>query len=357
MKSEKYIERRTGKNGLSFRVHYRNISQTFSEKEYGSQAYKKAVAFRNRLLVEEPDIPEMYYMTTEQVFEELFDFYALRSETERKYRLLFNKYMAKYRTIPIKKLKQADIVECLNQMVKAASDNTIERVLTIWRKMFYMAIAKDYVKKDVTFALKPPKSHKISRPKEITLVDKQQVAELASLFSDKIKGIYDRRMFPLIVWTLYYTGMRPCEALALDKADVHEDYIEVYKELGSDRVDHDVVRTCKTPTSVRQIPITEELRPYLEEAMQMNDYTVLFATKTGSHYNATALADKMHKLAEKHGYRFNMYALRHNFSTQLIVNGIDPRTHQELMGHKNYTMSVNYARSTEDRKREALKCL
>ncbi|WP_442879281.1 tyrosine-type recombinase/integrase [Anaerorhabdus sp.] len=48
------------------------------------------------------------------------------------------------------------------------------------------------------------------------------------------------------------------------------------------------------------------------------------------------------------------YQLRHLFGTDLITNNVDGRTIQELMGHASYSMSVSYARSSKERKKDAL---
>ena len=49
-----------------------------------------------------------------------------------------------------------------------------------------------------------------------------------------------------------------------------------------------------------------------------------------------------------------MYQLRHQFSTDLITNNVDIRTVMELMGHNNTDMTIDYARSSDDLKKEAL---
>ena len=46
--------------------------------------------------------------------------------------------------------------------------------------------------------------------------------------------------------------------------------------------------------------------------------------------------------------------LRHAFSTKLITSNTDIRTVQELMGHKNMAMTVDYARSSDELKRNAV---
>ena len=48
-----------------------------------------------------------------------------------------------------------------------------------------------------------------------------------------------------------------------------------------------------------------------------------------------------------------MYGLRHLFSTDLLMNGVDAKTHQELMGHSSYEMSLYYVNSSEELKKKA----
>lgn len=40
---------------------------------------------------------------------------------------------------------------------------------------------------------------------------------------------------------------------------------------------------------------------------------------------------------------FTWHCLRHTFASRLVMRGVDPRTVQELMGHKTIQMAVRYA--------------
>lgn len=352
MKSEKYIRERTNKNGKAYTISYKGITKTFAESDYGSSCYRQAINFRNELLAKKY-IAIAKGRTIEICFDEVADFFSLRNETKRKYYLYFNKYLSAYKDIDITKLKKADIIECLNKMVDVASDDTIQRVFTIWKRLVFMCCAKEYISIDITFGIMPPKSHKICQPKEINVVDEQLFNKIIDLTSTKLTLIYDRKMIPLILKTLYLTGMRPCECVVLNKDDVN-DVISINKELASDRDNPFTIRNCKTATSVRKIPITNELSEIIDSAKKLSKSNILFANIDGRYYTTKVLTDKINHLCKVNDIKFNLYALRHNFSTRLINNGINPRTHQELMGRKNYTMSVNYARSTNDQKLDAL---
>lgn len=351
---EKYISKRQGKFA-SYRVFYKGQSKTFSEKDYGTNALKMAVRYRNKLM--EDDFVELHrVILVRDCFEEIKEFYNLRSETLRKYDSLYSKYLTRYGGIMITRLKKADVIESLNKMVKVATTDTIQRVFTIWKKIIYMANAKEYIEKDVTLGIIPPRSQKLRKARGVNNLDEEKLSQILKI-CDKAQLVYDRRMFPLILTTLYYTGLRPCECLALNKADVHDGIIDVNKELGSDRFDYSVIRTCKTETSVRTIPITDSLKPTIDRLLSEFGGDLLFPNRFGRYYDVNSLGDRIHKLCAKQGIQIHLYDFRHNFSTQLLKSGTDPRTHQELMGHKNYTMSVNYARSTEEQKKKAVDSL
>jgi integrase len=51
------------------------------------------------------------------------------------------------------------------------------------------------------------------------------------------------------------------------------------------------------------------------------------------------------------------HTLRHTFGSQLAIKGIPIKTIQELMGHKDITMTMRYAHLTEDTKIEAIRVL
>ena len=59
-------------------------------------------------------------------------------------------------------------------------------------------------------------------------------------------------------------------------------------------------------------------------------------------------------ISKKSGIEFRSYMLRHKFATDLQKTET-PRTVQDLLGHASFQMSVEYARSTEEERQEAVK--
>lgn len=359
-KKEKYIEERKTKTaGVSFRVRIGNIKRTFNEADYNSAsvAFQKAKAFRDQTLYEmSKDIfIDPSDITLEECFLNSFETHKVREETQRKLKGYFYKYIGHINT-PLKDVTRALIMTTLNNMIEDASDDTITRVLAIWRRIYEHAILNDYVARDLTTGIKPPKSHRIPPETNKKLTDKQTLDEVINLLKKGLRDRYDRQQYPLMLLTLYYTGMRPAEMFALEQTDIKKGLLSVTKEVGSNLNDNNVIRQTKTALSRREIPIADELKPILKEACALScNKRLIFADKHGGYHNSTEVGDRIYHITRAHGIKFNMYQLRFLFSTDLEQSGTDPRTHMELMGHKLYTTSIGYARSNDKLKKEALK--
>ncbi len=71
--------------------------------------------------------------------------------------------------------------------------------------------------------------------------------------------------------------------------------------------------------------------------------------------SSTKTSSKIKYACVKEGIKFNMYRCRNQFSTNMIKNGKDIRTIMELMGHNNIKMIIDYTRSENKSKLNALK--
>lgn len=354
-KKEKYVWQVKEDNGWRFIVKYKGITKSFSEGVFGSarRAYDQAVAFRDKALTSFIDV--MCGVCTQKVctvFNETFDILPVREETKRKHVIYFGKYADG--DMLITDVTKATVIQSLNSMIRECSDDTIARMLSIWRRIFKTAIIKEYVRTDVTVGITPPKSQLIRRPHRKVLTDRATL----DLVENGLESILSRNEALAVknaLEMMYYTGVRPCECFALNKEDIADGYVDINKELGTDLATQDeterknVIRKCKTEASIRRIPMPEELKKKLENYKPRG--RILFPTDNGTHFNVSALGQKLHRL----GIPFNMYQLRHTLATDLVLNRkADERTIIEILGHTRLNMSVYYSRSNDSAKKEAL---
>lgn len=361
-RKEQYITQRQQKNGLwSFLVRIRTeddeICKSFNEKDYPSPriAFESALQFRNRTLYELAN--KEYIKHNDSTVNDMFDYYLENTtdsyKTKSYHQKLYNKYIH-HKDKKIQSLTKADIQEDLNKMVEIASDDTISRVFSMYKNdIIGSALLQDIVSKNITLGVKKPNSH-MNTTKRETFTDRETLLKVEDLILHSVVSHYDAKVIITLLETLYYTGMRPAEVEVLTRKDIKRDYISVTKELGSSLDEDNVVRRPKNPKSIRNVPIHPNLKPMLKELMEFAKKDELFKRESGEYMSSTWIGNIIRRLCKKEGIEFNMYRLRHNMATNLVTNKIDSITTMELLGHSSYNMSLYYANSNDDLKKDAI---
>lgn len=354
-KEEKYISQ-WKKDGLwMFRVRYKNFDKYFGEKTYHSSriAYEKAIEYRNMIVADTQNGIEVKSdnPTLQELLEESVDLFPLRVETKRKLNITLNNHIGGSDR-RIKQIKKADIIMSLNKLVNSKSSDTISRALSVWKRLFKTAILKEYIYRDLTIGIIPPKSQLMAKPKKKVIIDRESFDKILCEVDNKIEPKESKQVH-VALELMWYTGLRPAECFALNVDDIKNGLINVNKELGtematSDATDEITVRRCKTDASIRQVPIPTNLKKILRN--YHSDSFILFPNRFGTYFNITNLGQRLHRFDNQ----FNMYQLRHTVATRLVTNGVDERTIIEILGHEKFDMSIYYARSNDELKKKAL---
>lgn len=268
---------------------------------------------------------------------------------------LFNKFIP-YANFPLSEVTASDIQMTLNDMIETSSNDVIQRVMSIWRRIYQTALINDYVNKDITIKVIVPKSHLRHSKRSFTTSKQTLDIIINHLLTASKPNKFDNMIVAKALLMLYFTGMRPCECFALNKSDIDlvKREISINKEIGSDLRENNVIRQCKTEQSNRIIPISNALYDIITDLIEAQPNEILFADHKGNYFNSTQVGNKIRYICKQHGIKFNMYQLRHQFSTDLITNNVDIRTVMELMGHNNTNMTIDYARSSSELKSDAL---
>ena len=156
-----------------------------------------------------------------------------------------------------------------------------------------------------------------------------------------------------------YCGLRPAECFALTKDDIflngnNSGFISVNKAARSTADSMLEISDTKTKKSKRQIPVPSELAPILSECVRWSKHEILLADYHGNLQSIDKVSDYIRFVAKKAKVSFNLYMLRHQFSTDLIRSGVNPAVIRDLMGHESATMTLDYAVSYEDDRRQAI---
>ena len=360
-RKEQNIIQRKNKSGYTFQVRVRtedgDITKSFNEKDYMSAkiAFESAVLFRNQIMFEIANglLLKKSNATVQNMFDDYLETTTDSYKTKDYHQKLFNKYI-KNKDKKVQELTKADIVSDLNAMVDIASDDTIGRVYAVWKDdIIGTALFKEIIQRDLTLGIKRPQSHMITTKRGVT-TDRNTVLEIERHILNRVSDKYDAKIIVCLIETLYYTGMRPAEVEVLTKNDIRDDYIFVTKELGSSSTQMAVVRKPKTPTSVRSVPIHPDLRPVLKELINISLTDNLFARRDGSYMTSTWIGNIIRPICRDNNLEFNLYRLRHNMATSLVTNNVDTKTAMEILGHANYDMTLYYASSNEELKKDAV---
>jgi integrase len=221
---------------------------------------------------------------------------------------------------------------------EGAEPATINRELGCLRHMFNMAIAwgkaQNYPfgfgKNKVKFLKEPKgKDRILSEEEEVRLLEAVRLTTKS------------QHLEPIII-TALNTGMRKGEILNLkwSNVDFKTGYILVEETKNGE---------------IRRVPMNKKLTETLEGAKKVSKSEYVFSDN-GKPYGDvktgwwTAL--KKAKIEE-----FRFHDLRHTFGSRLGMAGVDIRTIQELMGHKDIKMTMRYSHPTPEHKKNAVKML
>lgn len=196
----------------------------------------------------------------------------------------------------------------------------------------------------------------------------------------------DFRHYIPIIQVLLLTGLRVGEALAITRKDIDFDNntIHVTKELQyipryNDIKGHLSIMPPKSEAGVRFVPMSEDTKTALKMALLyrtsrggcksvidgVSDF--VFVGRTGTvlwqaNINkvikqwVNAYNDEERQAAEKENRpaafipMFSCHSLRHTFTARVCEAGINPKLIQQMLGHKDYAVTMNVYASIRDEK-------
>jgi integrase len=178
------------------------------------------------------------------------------------------------------------------------------------------------------------------KPKEGRALDPEEVDQLLSVSPPHWRNVW---------YAFLVTGLRATELASLRWSDIDWEHREIV-------VQRDVAKNHRP----RRIPIDNELWAILKERRGQGEY--VFLNTRGRPYSRCTLYQAFIRWCEKAGIEGNdrdgvvdLHSLRRTFATELILRGADPKTVQELLGHRTLAMTMSiYAKVRRSNTREAV---
>lgn len=166
------------------------------------------------------------------------------------------------------------------------------------------------------------------------------------------------------------TGMRCGEIGALYDKDIAGGNITVERTITRLESGAYVVGdSAKTESGRRYIPLNDALREIIAHQKAVNRalnggnllpfHDRIFKAPEGGLLMATPADREIKRICKRAGIEhFTMHAFRATFATRLIEKGVNPRTVQELLGHADFSLTMNlYGHVLDKTKSEAMEKL
>jgi integrase len=214
--------------------------------------------------------------------------------------------------------------------------STVTRELFTIKNMFRKAVEWGYLKENAAAPVKKLKSG----ASHFRYLSKE---EINALLESCVKAD-NPHLYPF-VFTALNTGMRLGEITALEWKDI--DFKR--KILCVDNKEDHHTKNYQT----RMIPMNDVLTGVLRKVPRRLDSPYVFQRKTGEKFNKMRTGfDNAKKRVGLTDVRF--HDLRHTFASQLVMSGVDIRTVQELLGHRDIRMTMRYSHLAPDHMRKAV---
>lgn len=360
MKKEKYISEKKRKTTTSWVVkipYYigterRTYERAFSEADFGDHARSMAIYHRNEKVAEfqRGNTPQTA-PTVRECFVRSLALFPRRAKT-RKQHEYFLRQIGEIADTPIDMIRASDVQMSLNRYAETHTHDMTAKLLSVWRLIFKAAALDEIKVTDKTIGVTVPKDRHPVQKRKMTITPEEFAAFCDALLSynewDEV-GAQTSRTIWEVLQVMYYTGIRPAEAFALTDADVdlEKGLISINKAVGGSSSGKPEIVPPKTANAIRSVPIPAPLAEILPKRRGF-----LFLIR-GELISTDYFSNYIHLVSKKSGIEFRAYMLRHLFATDLQKTQ-PPRTVQDLLGHASFQMSVEYARSTEEERKEAV---
>lgn len=224
-----------------------------------------------------------------------------------------------------------------SMMERGYAPRTVARSLSALRSFFKYLLREGRVAVDPARLVRNPK-----QPKRLpTFVRESEMDRLFECypFSDDYMGHRDRA----ILLTLYHTGIRSAELLALDLLDI---------DLSAGQL-----RVTGKGNKQRIVPFGEELRQALRHyqnvraqfvAYKAHDRSALFLSHRGTRFTYTALRLMVRTVLSSvtKQRKKSPHVLRHSFATVMLAHGAQLEAIQQLLGHESVATTAIYTHTT-----------
>ncbi|RHS72493.1 site-specific integrase [Ruminococcus sp. AM44-9AT] len=329
MKAEK--DKKTGKWLIQYRYTDWQGKRRKSTKRGFATKRKAEEWLRNFLITQKADF--------DMKFEDFWKMYCADMETRlREHTMRTKKYIVELKILPyfgnkrVNDITAADIRQWQNELIKMGYSPTYLKTINNQLSAIFNYAVRYYDLKSNPCA--KAGSMGKSKAEEMDFWTGEE-------FRKFIDSVMNKRLSYMAFMTLYWTGMRMGELLALNPKDVDLEKRTIsitksYQRLGK----KDVITPPKTPKSKRVITIPEflaaDIKDYMDSLYELQENDRLFPIT--KYY----LEHEMQRGIKESGVkRIRVHDLRHSHASMLIELGFSPLEIANRLGHEKVETTLN----------------
>lgn len=248
-----------------------------------------------------------------------------------------------------KNVLQPDICAFVSFLETGLKDSSIRRKIITLKNFYNYLLDYEYIVVSPFKKLKFKFKQEKKLPKTLTISEITKVLKCfdvdSSTLSDFAEKIYTRDA--ALIDLLISTGIRIGEAAAitLDDIKISEKTLLIHGKGRKQRLIY------------ISSPVTWERLKALIKERKKSENNHLFINRYGNPLSIHGIEDIYKKYANKAqiNIKTTPHYLRHTFATNLLANGADLRSVQEILGHASVATTQIYTEVTTNRKKQVLK--
>ena len=361
------IREREGKKGITYQVYfpYKNeLGISCIYRKGGFNTKKEAKAHETLLkaqIAKNGYLTQNCELTLDHVFKDYFETFKKRKVSkatiqhyENIYKNHIKQALGHYKIIKLKyPTLQKYFNECSN-LSKGLQEN-IKKVLN---NVFKYACKCCYIENNPVSLVDLTGIEPTEKKKTITYQELEMIIETTK--NRDCKDSFRNDSIVISLYIGYYSGLRLCETLALEKSDFDfiNNEIHITKQLDCIGKQTKVLKTTnklKTNSSSAVIPLAEPLKEILVKWFDKNPYNRVICDIEGNYIHDSFIKTTLKQISKKTNIYFHFHMLRHTFISNLANNGVEPQIAKELARHSDIATTMNiYTHVNEDKQKQAI---
>lgn len=318
---------------------------------------------------EEFSLTKAKKMTFDQLYQEFREFKIASKRwtaatTENNDSAYNTHYKEAFGNMPVQSLRRLSYQKFVNEKLKTLKQSSMESFHEYFTAMINYGVNEGYLKKNPLIGVNIQQD-------DYTPIDKHLETDEYIEWMNIATDILNLRDITLVYLAAY--GMRRGEILGLRVGKIK--WMDGYTSILIDETRTPLAKSKDTKNHesrtiivggqttqllhslikfINHLKKSENIIPNLNDHLFINPQTLTPVNTS----HAKTVFDKVNKEFYRKNFKqiqVTPHMLRHNFSTQMHIAGVLGKDIQELMGHKKYTMTMDYTHSINESKLMALK--